>query len=103
MTGDSFVNSDRPGIHCGGEPEVAKPFRRFRYVTNAILIQSRGRRKVVVLSKLKRVQIFGRWSKRVMLDPLRHGENAVLLEKFADLKFFCSRIFDPRINVRRHL
>ena len=38
MTGNSFVNGDRPRIHRGRAPEVAKFFRRLRNVTDAILI-----------------------------------------------------------------
>ena len=46
--------------------------------------------------------------KRVMLDPIRHAENAALVEKFSDLKFLRGRVFDPAVDVvgdfqRRHI
>src|SRR5262245_44822355 len=100
MAGSSFVDGDGPRIHRGRAPEVAKFFRRLGHVTNAIFIQSRRRSEIILLSKSKRAQVFGCWPKSVMLDPLRHGENAPFFEKFADLKFSFSRIFDPRINLR---
>src|SRR4051794_19383675 len=82
MAGNSFVDGDRPRVHCCCAPEVAKLFRRLRYVTDTVLVQSRLRREIVLLSKSKRAQIFGCWSKRVMPDPLRHSENAAVVEKF---------------------
>src|SRR5262249_32227898 len=101
MAGNSFVDGDRPGIHRGRAPEIAKFFRRLRHVTNAVLSQSGRRREIVLLRKPKRAQIFGSWSKRVMLDPSGHSQDAAVLEKFSDLNFLFSCVFDPAIDVRR--
>ena len=38
-----------------------------------------------------------------MLDPIGHGENTVLVEKFADRQFFRRCIFDPVVDVIRDL
>src|SRR5215813_6155548 len=85
MTGNTFVNGNRPRIHRRCAPKVAKFVRRFGHVTNAVLFQARGRCEVVVLSKTESAQIFGSRPKRVMLDPIRHRQYAALLEKFSDL------------------
>src|SRR5438094_10666098 len=100
MTGNTFVNGDWSRIHCCRAPEVAKFVRRFRHVTNAVLFQARGRREVIVFSKTERAQIFGSRPKGVMLNPIGHREDAALLEKFSDLKFFLSRVLDPAFDVR---
>src|SRR6266446_409998 len=78
MTGNSFVNGDRPRIHRCRAPEVTEFFRRLGHVADAILFQPRRRREVVVLGEAESAQIIGSWSKRVMLDPIGNAEDTAL-------------------------
>src|SRR5947208_11688506 len=83
MSGNSFVDNDRPRILRGGAPEITKIPGRLAHVANAVLIQSRRRSEIVVFAKTKNAQIFRHRSKSVMLQPTEHGENDVLDEKVA--------------------
>src|SRR6266513_4494518 len=103
MSGNSFVNNDRPRILCSGAPEVTKVPGRLAHVANAILIQSRRRSEVVVFAKTKNAQIFRHRPQSVMLQPTGHGENAVLVEEVANLQFLGRGIFYPGISIFREL
>src|SRR5256885_16796963 len=101
MTGNSFVNSDRPRIHRCRAPEAPEFFRRLRHVADAILPEPRRAGEVVVLSEAKPAQILWSRSKRVMLDPIRDSQNTTFFKKFSDLEFSGSGVFDPTVRVRR--
>jgi len=101
MTGNTFVNGDWSRIHRCRAPKVAKFVRRFRHITDAVLLQARGRREVIVFSKTESAQIFRSRPKRVVLDPIRHREDAAFFEKFPDLEFFIRRVLDPAVDVGR--
>src|SRR5437868_14359977 len=103
MSGNSFVDNDRPRILGGGAPEIAKIPGRLAHVANAILIQSRRRSEVVVFAKTKNAQIFRHRPQRVMLQPTGHGENAALIEEAANLQFLCRATLYPAISIIREL
>src|ERR1700681_1798422 len=80
VTGNSFVYGDRPRILCGRAPEVTEVRGRFGDVTNAIILQSRGRSEVIGFTEaLQRAQILRHRAQRVMLKPVGNGEDAVLV------------------------
>src|SRR5205807_7722013 len=81
MSGNSFVDNDRPRILRGSAPEIAKIPGRLAHVANAILIQSRRRSEVVVFAKTKNAQIFRHRPQSVMLQPTGPGEKAVLVSE----------------------
>src|SRR5437660_3683463 len=103
MSGNSLVNNDRPRILRSGAPEVTKVPGRLAHVANAILIQSRRRSEIVVFAKAQNAQIFRHRPQSVMLQPGGHGENAVLVDKLANLQFLGRRILYPDISIFREL
>src|SRR6266481_124185 len=103
MSGNSFVNDNRPRILRGGAPEITEVPGRLAHVANAILIQSRRRSEVVVFAKAQNAQIFRHRPQSVMLQPAGNGEDTVLVEELANLHFLGGGIFYPGISIFREL
>src|SRR3954469_13461194 len=85
VAGNSFVHDDRARVLRRRAPEVTEISRRRVHVTNAILLEPRRGSEVVGFAETcEGVQVFGHWSQGVVLHPIGHAEDSVLLEKLAD-------------------
>src|SRR5207244_11864511 len=104
MTGHTFVDTDRSWVLRRRAPEITEIARRLSHIADAIVFQPRWRSKIVGLTEpLQRAQVFRHFSQRVMLEPIRHSQDSMVLEKFSDRQFLCRGGFDLARAILRQL